>query len=147
MPQDFTKKKPTPVRPPLRVPEEASKPASEYSARFQQYVKDLNLDGKVLDKEGQQQEMVGIDQNLLRQKMEENERRKEELLRSIAATWRCTVCKREWPGKYVRVRVLGGLWQMVNGVRTLVGGKEVPVCVDRLCDSPVVRSRTTTNGS
>lgn len=141
MPQDFTKKHP-PLRPPLRSgpsPQPTNTPAIDYSRQMQQYIRDLNLDGKVLvPGKDKPEEMVGIDPALFKQRHQENERRKEELLRAIAATWRCTKCGREWPGRDVRVRVRGGLWQTVDGVRTLVGGKEVPVCVDQQCDSPVV---------
>lgn len=126
---DFTKKKP--VRPPL-TPQQENK-------QMEQYIRDLNLDGMVmLPGKSEPEEMVGIDQMLLKEKQQEHQERMSLLLRHMAATWQCTRCGRETSGKYIRVRVIGGLWQDVNGVRTLVGGEEILVCSNQRCDGPVV---------
>lgn len=130
MPMDFTKKRP--VRPPLT-------PAAE-NKRMEEYIRDLNLDGlSLLPGKSKPEEMVGVDPDHLRSQQEKNQELKERLLREMAATWQCTKCKLIVPGKNVRVRVMGGLWQDVDGVRTLVGGEEVLVCSRMNCDGPVVK--------
>lgn len=128
--RDFTKKQP--VRPPLN-------PAGETKA-MERYIRDLNLDGKtMLPGKSETEEMVGVDPDHLKLQMEKNEELKGRLLRDMAATWKCTQCGLEQEGKYIRVQVVGGIWQKINGVRTLVGGQEVLICRTQSCNGPVVK--------
>lgn len=134
---DFTKKN-RPLRPPV-VPHQDPVPESK---EIEEYVRSLNLDGySLLPGQMAPQPMIGIDAQLLKERLEKHEELKARLLRDIAATWRCLKCKRETPGRNVRVRVVGGTWEAVDGVRTLVGGAELLVCPDDKCGGMVVKSR------
>lgn len=130
MPSDFTSKRP---RRPELTPETETR-------EMEDYIRSLNLDGmSLLPGKSEPEPMVGVDQKSLKDRLEKNREMKERLLRDMAATWQCTRCKRQIEGKNIRVRVIGGLWQSVNGVRTLVGGEEVLVCQDQACNGPVVK--------
>lgn len=130
MPQDFTSRRP--VRPPLSSDEE--------DKAMEQYIRDLNLDGMtLLPGQSQPQEMVGLDPDRLKSQMEKNQELKDRLLRDMAATWKCVRCGKEQSGKFIRVRVLDGKWEMINGKRTLTGGYEVLVCRDQTCNGAVIK--------
>lgn len=127
---DFSKKRPK--RPRLHPETEIRK--------MDEYIRSLNLDGlTLLPGESQPQEMTGVDPDHLKAQLERNIEMKSRLLRDMAATWQCTQCRREQSGKFIRVRVVGGTWETVNGVRTLTGGQEVLVCRYQTCNGPVIK--------
>jgi len=130
MPQDFTKKRP--VRPQLS-------PETE-SREMDHYLKELSLDGfSLLPGESTPEPMVGVDPEELKRKYQENADRKERVLRDLAATWQCLECRKEFPGKVIRVRVRDAKWEIVNGKSTLIGGREELACPK--CDGPVVKTK------
>ena len=134
---DFTTRRGRPIRPPIE-PDQNPEP----DPQVEEYLRNLNLDGySLLPGQTAPEPMIGVDPKLLKERLEKNEELKARLLRDIAATWQCLKCHRETPGRNVRVRVVGGVWQMVNGVRTLVGGEERLICPDQKCNGEVVRSR------
>jgi hypothetical protein len=138
---DFTKKTRGPVRRgPLRPPLLSDQDPEPLHPATEDYIRQLNLDGfTLLPGETEPKPMIGIDPQMLKAKLEQHEEVKKRLLRDIAATWKCLKCGRETPGRNVRIRVEGGLWQMINGVRTLVGGEERTVCPLQACNGPVIK--------
>lgn len=134
---DFTRKN-RPLRPPL-VSHQDPEPLDR---EVEEYLRNLNLDGySLLPGQTAPEPMIGIDAKLLKERLEKNEELKARLLRDIAATWRCVKCKRETPGRNVRVRVVGGVWETMQGVLTLIGGEERLVCPDTKCGGEVVKAR------
>ena len=129
--RDFTSKRPT--RPRLD-------PETE-TREMEKYIEELNLDGlSLLPGQSEPEPMEGVDAQTLKRQLEKNQELKNRLLRDMAATWRCVGrCKQEHSGKQIRVRVRDAKWETINGVRTLMGGREELACPT--CDGPVVKTQ------
>jgi len=72
--------------------------------------------------------LVGVDAKQLSEKEKQYERTKLQLRRMKLSIWKCTECKRQWSGKFVRYRP-----EMIDGI--LTDGYH---CADKRCDGRVV---------
>lgn len=84
-------------------------------------------------------DLVGVDPAKLKTKAEEHQALMERLRRDINSTWKCAKCKKETKGGRLVVRIVGGVWATINGVRELIGGTEMLVCPEPECRGEVIR--------